>query len=92
MMWFRPGLLFGGLMLLCWATVAVVVAALTTWWVLLALLPLLMTGIGMAMMGTMARSAGTDPKAGLWGWCAAWFAPARREEVGNEPRAGHSAR
>jgi hypothetical protein len=92
MMWFRPGFLFGGLMLLCWATVAIVVAALTTWWVLLALLPLLMMGSGMAMMGMMARSAGTDPRAGLWGWCAAWFAPARREEMGSEPRVGHSSR
>jgi hypothetical protein len=92
MMWFRPGFLFGGLMLLCWPTVAIVVAALTTWWVLLALLPLLMMGSGMAMMGMMARSAGTDPRAGLWGWCAAWFAPARREEVGSEPRVGHFSR
>jgi hypothetical protein len=90
MMWFRPGFLFGGLMLLCWATVAIVVAVLTTWWVLL--VPLLMMGSGMAMMGVMARSAGTDPRAGLWGWCAAWFAPARREEVRNEPRVGHSSR
>jgi hypothetical protein len=92
MMWFRPGFLFGGLMLLCWATVAIVVAALTTWWVLLALLPLLMMGSGMATIDMMARSAGTDPRAGLWGWCTAWFAPARREEVGNEPRVGHSSR
>ena len=92
MMWFRPGFLFGGLMLLCWATVAIVVAALTTWWVLLALLPLVMMGSGMAMMGMVARSAGTDPRAGLWGSCAAWFALARREEVGSEPRVGHFSR
>ena len=72
-----------GLMLLCWATVAIVVAALTTWWVLLALLPLLMMMSGMAMMGTMARSAGAGPRAGPWGWCAGWFAPPaeRRWEV-----------
>jgi hypothetical protein len=92
MMSFRPGFLFAGLMLLCWATVAIVVAALTTWWVLFALLPLLMMGSGMAMMGMMARSAGTDPRDGPWGSCAEWFAPARREEVGSEPRVGHSSR
>ena len=79
-------------MLLCWATVAIVVAALTTWWVLLALLPPLMMMSGMAMMGTMARSAGTDPTAGPWGWCAGWFARTDRGEVGNEPRVGHSSR
>lgn len=90
MMWLRPG--FGILMFLCWATVALVVAALTTWWILLALLPLLMMASGMAMMGTMARSAGTDPRAGPWGWCATWFAPTRTEEAGNEPRIGHSSR
>lgn len=73
MMWLRPG--FGILMFLCWATVALVIAALTTWWILLALFPLLMMASGMAMMGTMARSAGTDPRAGPWGWCATWFAP-----------------
>jgi hypothetical protein len=79
-------------MLLCWATVAIVVAALTTWWVLLALFPLLMMMSGMAMMGTMARSAGTDPRAGPWGRCAGWFVPTDREEVGNEPHVGHSSR
>ena len=91
----RPGFLFGGLMLLCWTTVAVVIAALTTWWVLLALVPLLMMvmmGSGMAMAGVAARSAGTDPRAGLWRWCAGWFPSTRREEEGNEPRIGHSSR
>ena len=78
MMWLRSGFP-RVLMLLCWATVAIVVAALTTWWVLLALLPLLMMGSGMTMMATMARPAGTDPRAGLWGWCWARFAPTRRE-------------
>ena len=91
-MWFRRGFVFGISMPLCWATVAIVVAALTTWWVLLALLPLLMMMSGMGMMGTMARSAGGDPKAGPWAWCAAWFAPTRGEEVGNEPRVGHTSR
>ena len=76
-MWFRPGFLFGGLMLPFWVTVAIVIAALTTWWVLLALLPLLM-GNAMAMTGMMARSADTDPRAALWGWwCTPWFAPTR---------------
>ena len=82
-MCFGRGFAFGGLMLLCWATVAIVVAALTTWWVLLALLPLLMMMSGMAMMGTMARSAGGDPRAGPWGRCSAWFTPTRKEEVGS---------
>lgn len=91
-MWFRTGFLFGGLLLLCWATVAIVVAALTTWWVLLALVPLLMMISGMAMMGTMAHSAGDGTRAGPWAWCAAWFAPTRREEVRNEPRVGHPSR
>ena len=79
-------------MLLCWATVAIVVAALTTWWVLLALLPLLMVGSGMTKRGTMARSEGVDPSAGPWAWCEAWFAPTRREGVENESRVGHSSR
>ena len=91
-MWFRGGFLFGGFMLLCWATVVIVVAALTTWWVLLALVPLAMMMSGMAMMGTMARSAGGDPRGGPWAWCAAWFAPTGREEVGSEPRIGRSTR
>ena len=91
MMWPKPGLLGVGI-LLCSATVAIAVAALTTWWVLLALFPLLMMMSGMAMMGTMARSAGTDPRAGPWGWCARWFAPTDRKEVGNEPHLGHSSR
>ena len=91
MMRLRAG--FGVLMFLCWATVAVVVAALTTWWVaLLALLPLLMMGSGMAVMGTMARSAGTDPRAGPWGWWSAWFAPTGKEEVEHGSRIGHSPR
>ena len=92
MMWFRPGFRFGGLMLLCWAMVAVVAAALTTWWVVLALVPLAMMMSGIGMMGTMARSAGDDPRAGPWGWCSAWFGPRRREEVGSEPRIDHSSR
>jgi hypothetical protein len=91
-MWFRSRFLFGGLMLLCWATVAIVVAALTSWWVLLALVPLVMMMGGMAMMGTMARSAGDGARGGPWAWCAAWFAPASREEVGNEPRIDPTAR
>ncbi len=90
MTWLRPG--FGVLMLLCWAMIAIVVAALTTWWVLMALLPLLMMMSGMAMMGMTARSAEGDPRAGRSGWCAAWFAPTRKEEVGSEPRVGHSSR
>ena len=91
MMWLRPGFL-GLLTVLCWATVAIVAASLTTWWVLFALVPLLLMTSGMSMMGMMARSTGDDPRAGPWGWCAAWFAPTRREEVGSEPRVGHSSR
>ena len=89
-MCFGRGFAFGGLMLLCWATVVIVVAALTTWWVLLALLPLLMMMSGMAMMGTMARSAGGDPRAGPRGWCSGWFGArggldSRREERRETP-------
>ena len=94
MMSCRPEFLLGGLMLLCWTTVAIVVAALTTWWVMLALVPLLMMvtmGSRMAMTGVMARSAGTDPGAGPWRWCAGWFAT-RREEEGDEPRRGRASR
>lgn len=90
MMWFRPG--FGVLMFLCWATLAVVVAAFTEWWVLLALLPLLMMGSGIAMIGTMARSAGTGTRAGPWGWCSTWFTPTEEEEVEHEPRVRNSSR
>lgn len=77
-----------GAMLLGWATVAVVVAALTTWWVLFALGPLAMMASGMAMMGAMARSAGVDPSAGPWAWCGmnAWFAPTNRDV---RPRTEH---
>lgn len=88
-MWFRTGLLFGGLMLLCWATIAIVVATLTSWWVLLALVPLVMMISGMAMMGTMARNGA---KGGPWAWCAAWFTPASREEMGSAPRIDRTAR
>ena len=85
-MWFRSGFLFGGLMLLCWAMIAIVVAALTSWWVLLALVPLVMMLSGMAMMGTVARSARDDGRRGPWAWCAPWFSSTGREEVGSEPR------
>jgi hypothetical protein len=72
---------FAGLMMLAWATLAVVVAALTSWWVLFALIPLGMMGCMAMMMGTMARSAGGDPRAGPWAWCAAWFAPSDRQAM-----------
>jgi hypothetical protein len=71
---------FAGLMMLGWATLAVVLAALTSWWVLFALIPLGMMGCMAMMMGTMARSAGGDPRTGLWGQCSnAWFTPPKRE-------------
>lgn len=70
---FGRGFPFVSLMLLGWAMVAIVVAALTTWWVLFALLPLAMMG-PMAMMGAMVRSAGDGQKGGLWAWCARWCA------------------
>lgn len=76
---------FVGLILLGWVALAIVIAALTTWWVLFALFalfPLAMMS-SMAMMGTTARSAGDGPKGGLWAWCtrwcATWFAPIDRE-------------
>ncbi len=92
MMWFGSRFLFGGVMLLCWATVAIVFAALTSWWVLLALVPLVMMLSGMAMVGTMARSMRDGARGGPGGWCAAWFTPACREEVGSEPRVDRTAR
>ena len=51
-----------GFMLMCWATLAIVVAALTTWWILFALVPLLMMMSGMGMMGTMASLSGRRPR------------------------------
>jgi hypothetical protein len=44
------------------------------------------------LLGTMARTAGGDPSAGPWAWCAALSAAAGREEAGSEPRVGHSSR
>ena len=80
-MWFERGFLFGGFMLMCWATLAIVVAALHHVVDLFALVPLLMMMSGMGMMGTMARSAGGDPGIGPWGWCAAWFTSGRSERL-----------
>ena len=80
-MWFGRGLLLGGLMLLGWAAIVVAIAALTTWWVLFALVPLGMMAMCVPMMATMARSAGGDLEAGPWAWCAAWFAPSDRQAV-----------
>ena len=80
-MWFGRGFLFAGLMLPGWAAIVVAIAALTTWWVLFALVPLGMMASGLGMMGTMARSSGGDPRAGPWAWCAAWFAPGDRQAM-----------
>lgn len=80
-MWSRGGFFVGGLMLLCWAAIVVAIAALTTWWVLFALVPLGMMAMCAPMMTTMARSAGGDPRAGPWAWCAAWLAPSDREAM-----------
>lgn len=72
-MWFGRGFLFAGLMLLGWVAIVVGVAALATWWVLVALVPLVMMASCLAIMATMARCAGDDPRAGPWAWCAPWF-------------------
>ena len=80
-MWFRGGFLFAALMLLGWAAIVVAIAALTTWWVLFALVPLGMMAMCVPMIATMARSAGGDPRAGPWAWCAAWFAPSGSEAM-----------
>ena len=80
-MWFRGGFLFAWLMLLCWAAIVVAIAALTTWWVLFALVPLGMMAMCVPMMATMASSWGGDTRGGPWAWCAAWFAPADREAM-----------
>ena len=80
MMCFRRGFLSGGfLMLLCWATGVLVVAALTTWWVLLALVPLAMMVSVMETMETMTRSSRDELRTGLWGWCATWLSPTARK-------------
>ena len=89
-MWLRPGFL-GLLLLLCWATVAIVVAALTTWWVLFAALPLLVMS-GMTMLRMMGRSTRGDRRAGPREWCTAWFAPPEERRWESEPRLGHSSR
>ena len=47
----------------------VALAALTTWWVLFALVPLVMMGGCMAMMGAMAREVGDDARDWSWGCC-----------------------
>lgn len=74
---------FAGVMMLGWATLAVVVAALTTWWVLFALMPLVMMSSMAMMMGAMARSRGGGPRAALWRWCAnPWFDPTDPEGKG----------
>lgn len=78
-MWFRGGFFVVGLMLLGWAAIVVAIAALTTWWVLFALVPLGMMAMCAPMMATMARSAGGDPRAGPWAWCARLVAPSDRE-------------
>lgn len=78
-MWLRRGFFFGGLMLLGWAAIVVAIAALTTWWVLFALVPLGMMAMCAPMMATMASSAGGATRTGPWAWCAAWFAPSHRE-------------
>jgi hypothetical protein len=80
-MWFGRGFLFAGLMLLGWAAIVVAISALTTWWVLFALVPLGMMASCLVMMGTMVRSAGGDPRAGPWAWCAAWFQPSDPQAV-----------
>ena len=54
-------------MLFCRAIVVIVVGALTSWWVLLALVPLVMMLSGMAMVGTMARSTGDGARGGPGG-------------------------
>lgn len=73
-MWFRRGFFVLGLMLLGWAAIVVAIAALTTWWVLFALLPL-------GICAPVVAFSGGDPRAGPWAWCAAWFAPSDREAI-----------
>jgi len=51
------------------AAVIVTVAALTSWWVLLALVPLAMMVGCMAMMAPMARRMAGDPKVERWRCC-----------------------
>jgi len=51
------------------AAVIVTVAALTSWWALLALVPLAMMVGCMAIMAPMARRMGGDPKVEQWRCC-----------------------
>ena len=67
MMCFRRGIPFVGVMLV--AAVIVTVAALTSWWVLLALVPLAMMVGCMANMAPMARRMAGDPKVERWRCC-----------------------
>jgi hypothetical protein len=79
MMCFRRGFAFVGLVMLIVLTGAIVgLAALTTWWVLFALVPLVMMAGCMAMVGAMARFARDDPSAWQWGCCTMNPAETRR--------------
>ena len=80
-MGFRRGVLFIPLMLLAWAAIVVAIAALTSWWVLFALVPLGMMAICFPMMATMASSWDGDARGGPWAWCSAWFAPSDGEAM-----------
>ncbi len=67
MMCLRRGIPFVGVMLV--AAVVVTVAALTSWWVLLALVPLAMMVGCMAIMALMAGRMAGDPKVERWRCC-----------------------
>ena len=70
---FRQRFPFVGLVILGWAAAAIVVAGLTTWWVLFALFglfPLVMAS-SMAVMGA-AGPGQASARGGLWAWCTRW--------------------
>ena len=81
---FRRRFPFVGLIVLGWAAATIVVAALTTWWVLFSLFGLfpLAVASSMAVMGATAP-AQAGARGGFWAWCARWcawcFDRARRE-------------
>lgn len=82
MMCFRRGFPFVGLvMFLVLAGAIVALAALTTWWVLFALVPLVMMGGCMAMMGATARVAGGSPRA--WPSACCGMSPGRDQPSSN---------
>jgi len=79
------GFLLVGLIVLGWAAATIIVAALTTWWVLFALFAL----FPLAMASSMAVIGATGPaQGGPRAWCAWCFGSTDRES-GKQPTPQH---